>query len=147
MSLQVSNAFKVAFANFFKEQFDGGEFRIFTGAAPAYSDLAETGTLLGKIRREDSGPIDFTVSGPYVIKGITDSWILTVTTTGTAGYFRYVANPADGGGASSSLLRFDGAVSATDPSAEMQIATLALVIGHTHAIDQFIYTIPPITGV
>lgn len=147
MALQVSPAFQAAFAHFFKQQFDGGEIRVFSGTQPATSGLAESGTLLGKVRRDDGGALVLTASGPYVIKDVLATWVLTTVAAGTATWFRYVADPADAGEASNSALRFDGAISDDSVSgAEMIMENPALLDAHTYSIDQFIYTIPPIIG-
>lgn len=147
MALQVSNGFKEQFAFFFKSVFDGGEIRVFTGTQPATSDLAETGTLLGTVRRLDGSELILTASGPYIVKDILDTWLLTSIATGTAAWFRFVADPLDAGGISYNALRFDGAISMDpDSGAEMLFLDTAIVSAHTYSIDNFLYTLPPIVG-
>ncbi|HSX21500.1 MAG TPA: hypothetical protein VLE97_01845 [Gaiellaceae bacterium] len=146
MALQVSNGFKERFAIFFKETFDGGEIRVFSGAQPDTSDLAETGTLLGTVRQLDGSVLILTASGPYIVKDILADWLLTAVATGTMGWFRYVADPADAGGLSYNALRFDGAVGLPGSGAELQVDSTALVSAQSKSIDNFLYTLPPIVG-
>lgn len=147
MTLQVSNGFKEQFAAFFKGTFDGGQIRVFSGAQPATSDLAQTGTLLGTVLVDGGAALILSVNGPYIIKDVLVDWVLTTVAAGTAGWFRFVSDPMDAGGISYSAHRFDGAIS-EDPSsgAEMIMLDTALLSAHTYMIDQFFYTLPPIVG-
>ena len=147
MSLQVSNGFKEQFALFFKSKFDGSVIRVFSGTQPDHSDLAETGTLLGTITLNgvaDAGLI-FSASGPFIVKDAFASWILTTVATGTATWFRCVADSEDAGGISYSALRFDGSVSEDELSnAEMILDDTALLTGRQYQVDALVYTLPPI---
>jgi hypothetical protein len=147
MALQVSNGFKEQFAHFFKELFDGAVIRVFTGAQPEHSDLAETGTLLGEVTLNgvaDNGLV-FEASGPYVIKNPLSVWVLTTIAAGDAGWFR-ITSSADDGDVSYSALRVDGAISATPGGGEMIMNNVTVASGRTYSIDAFVYTLPPILG-
>jgi len=149
MTLQVSTETKVAVIAALKEVFDGGVIRIFTGSPPDTADDAEIGTLLGVITKNGAAGVglDFVAQGPYLIKDLFDSWMLTADVTGSMGWWRLVKDPADTGSQSFNAARIDGTIS-TDPGsgAEFIVDALGVTAGLQYSIDAFTYTIPPVVG-
>lgn len=62
--------------------------RILTGAAPANTAAAQTGTLLAELTL----PGDWAANAASGAKGLLGSWSGTVTAAGTAGYYRILDN-------------------------------------------------------
>lgn len=143
MSLQVSNGWKVLSAALAKMTFDGGVIRLFSGTQPATADLAETGTLLGEVRRFDDTPLIFDADGPYLVKPITAQWLFVAVATGTLGWFRVVSSPGDHSGVSYSLPRMDGSIGILGSGAELTTPSLSVTVGSAYSIDSFFYSIPP----
>lgn len=153
MTLQVSNKTKSQLAAAFVATFTGGRIEVYTGAQPEFADDAPSGTLLGTITTNGlptSNPAHGLVveqSGPYAIKPIEAVWRLTAIASGTAGWFRLMTEPDDGG-PSYELARVDGAIGTTiGDGIEMVLPSTAITNGSIYTLDQFTYTIPPIIGV
>lgn len=62
--------------------------RILTGAAPADTAAAQTGTLLAELTL----PADWAANAASGAKGLLGSWSGTVVVNGTAGYYRVLDN-------------------------------------------------------
>jgi hypothetical protein len=129
----------------FKALMDGGKVRIFTGAAPASPNDAESGTLLVTIQSDDVGDnlCDFDAVLPaagQIEKESTQVWSANAVATGTAGYFRYVANPADAGGSSTTEERLQGNVGTS--GSDLNMSSVNIVSGAPQTIDTFKVTIP-----
>lgn len=73
-----------------------------------------------------------TASAGQIGKDAGESWSGTVTTTGTATFFRFVA-PGDTGASSSTQKRLQGRVGVS--GAELNISSLSLTAGNTQAIN------------
>ena len=95
-----------------------GCIKVFTGQQPASADLAEQGTLLGTIT-QDGVPFQWgTGQGALHLEpGPTHgacqqvgNWKLTVTQSGTAGWWRFVGNGYDDGTDDVWQPRIDGAI-------------------------------------
>lgn len=149
MTLQVSNAHKVAVAQLFASLYTGGVIRVMSGAQPATADAAQAGTLLGVITLNGlpNAGLTFAVDGPFVAKPVGAQWRLTAVASGNAGWWRLVASPRDDGGASYTVRRVDGAIGTNPASgAELILPSLAIVAGQQYPLDSFLFTIPPILG-
>jgi len=125
----------------------------FSGSQPADCNDAETGTLLFKITVSGGAFVagtatnglnfDAPVAG-VLPKAAAETWSGTgeaAAGTGTvAGYFRFYANDYTTG-ASTTALRFDGAIS-TASTAELQMSVTTIVSGAPVTINSFNYTPP-----
>lgn len=122
---------------------------IFSGSQPANADAAATGTALLKIT-VGSGAFSHGVAtngldfdGPtagVLSKAAAESWSGLGLSDGTAGWFRFVGNPTDALGVSTTLPRIDGRVSTS--GAEMNLSTLNVVTGATVTVDSFTMSFP-----
>lgn len=120
----------------------GGKIRILTGQEPASADAAETGVLLMEITLNGGATgitLDSTASEGVIAKVPADVYKGTVSTTGTAGYFRYVA-PGDAGDLSLTAPRCQGRVALA--GAEMNLTSTALVLSEERALKQFAVALP-----
>lgn len=84
----------------FKTVMSSCELRIFSGAAPATADDAQTGTLLATLKDLGTNPLSFgTAVDDIIAKLETQTWMTSsVTAAGTATHFRLVL-PSDSGAA------------------------------------------------
>ena len=73
-----------------------------------------------------------------------ETWQDTGIAAGVAGYFRFVANPTDGGGGSTTLPRIDGSVGTS--GADLNMSNTTIAIGATYTIDSFKLTLPEYYG-
>jgi hypothetical protein len=126
---------------------------LYSGTQPADCDAIETGTLLCKITLASGAftggvgtngiNFDAPVAG-VLSKAAGETWSgngLAAAGTGTvAGWFRFYAN-AFTTGASTSAVRFDGAIS-TSSTAELQMSVTTIVDGAPVVINSFTYTPP-----
>lgn len=67
-------------------------------------------------------------------------WQAEAVATGTAGYFRFEADPSDDQGASTTLRRFDGSIATS--GADMNISSTSITSGATETINTYSITIP-----
>lgn len=127
-----------------------GKLMIYSGVQPATADAAATGTLLGEftldggawVAGEPGNGINLGVPAAGVIaKEGTETWKMTGLANGTAGYFRFVANPADNGALSTVLDRIDGSIGTTTGS-DMQLVSTAITLGYIYYINNAIFTFP-----
>lgn len=77
------------------------------------------------------------VSGVVSKSGV---WSFNGVAVGTAGWFRFIASSADGGGASTTLERLDGSIAVS--GADMNLSNIAITVGAPNTIDTFTYTAP-----
>lgn len=137
-----------------KDILKDGVIKVYSGSQPASPDDAVAGTLL----------ITFTVSsGAFVagafgnglefendpLEGVIEKasgevWSGVAVATGTAGWFRFVGNATDAGGASTTLPRIDGSVGTS--GSDLNFGSTAIVLGRTYTIDSFILTLPEYYG-
>ncbi|WP_333676742.1 hypothetical protein [Dyella sp.] len=154
MALNLSTAFKQlllgphAFADIFKN----GAIRVFAGTQPSSADAAEVGTLLGVITNQGApwvagqpaNGLEFQLFGSSMSIALGQNWRLSAALSGTAGWFRLVANGVDGGGDSLTLPRIDGAIGTTSAPAEMILAQPLLTAGVQYPINAFVFALPPL---
>ena len=128
------NALKTAFAN--------GVIEIRTGAMPANSDNAVTGTLLGTVTLASgaftpgtaTNGINFAPTTTRVLsKAAAETWSFDAIATGTAGWARFKGNGVDAGGASTTLPRLDMTIGVS--SGDMRLATVAIVSGAPNVVQ------------
>lgn len=109
-----STGLKAAMAN--------GVIRIYSGAQPANADSAVQGTLLAEITVDGgafshgspTNGLNFDDPANALLqKAAAETWRGVGLANGSAGWFRFCANPADAGGASTTLARIDGSVAKT----------------------------------
>lgn len=127
-----------------KEAMADGVIRIYSGAQPATPNLAVSGTLLLEVTKDGGAFVhgaatngiefDAPVSG-VLSKAAGETWRGSGLVAGTAGWFRFCANPTDAGGASTSLARIDGSVGKT--GADLNLSTTAIGVGVPTTIDVF----------
>ena len=127
----------------FKGSLDAGVIKIYTGAQPANADAAATGTLLGTVTI-DAGttfPADYinfdAPSGGVIAKAAAENWKFNGSADGTAGWFRYIGDPAsdDGSSQSTTYPRLDGSVAKT--GGDLNLSNTAIVTAAPHTVDVF----------
>lgn len=123
-----------------------GCIKIFTGKPPLTADMAEQGTLLGTVTQ---GGLPFTpgatqgglqlTPGPYDGACQNDGdWVLNVTASGKAGWWRFVWNDPDGGTGVEFTPRIDGKM-----GEGLWLPNKDLVQGGSLVITSFVFLIPP----
>jgi hypothetical protein len=140
MAIRMSTGLKnaVLFSSPLISALSFGAIEIYTGSQPASANDAPTGTLLGMITRDGltwtegntQGGLTFTaVPGlSYLIKPSSQTWTLTVTTGGTAGWWRFRSNDdAD--------VCLHGSITA--PYQELFIGDPVVSVGETRTINSF----------
>lgn len=155
MTVNVSTNFKAQILGpkSFAQIFNQGRILVYSGAQPASADFPVTGTLLGQITNlglpwlpsSSEGGLLFGLTGAWAAKDLSQSWVLASSVAGTAGWFRLVGAGADSGDLSYNAPRIDGTVRA-DGNGDMNLETIALTAGYKLPIQQFLFTLPPITG-
>lgn len=156
MAVYVSSSFAEAILgpSSFESLFNNGSIEIRTGTQPATADSAATGTLIGRITRDGgtwsagnpANGLNFIRDGRFAAKNPSHTWVLTGSATGTAGWFRLVANSADTGGASVTNHRIDGTIGTLQDEGDfqMRLPTLAINASFSININQWWYAIPPL---
>lgn len=152
MSLQVSTKFKELILGpySFKEIFDGGCIKLFAEPQPATADLEDPGAVLAVVTLNglewspSANGLIFAQSGPYIVKAIGGSWVLSGLGTGTAQCFRLISNAGDTGEASIDYPRIDGRVGTVN--AEMILPSTSITEGQSNELSGFFFTIPPVLG-
>lgn len=148
MSFQYSTKCFNAMLGALDTQFTNGVIELRTGSQPANPDSASTGTLIGTA----------TLSGGAFVPGVStnglnfatpvlnvmgkesaETWKFTAVAAGSIGYFRFVGNATDAGGASTVLPRIDGSVGVTSGDARTSKVTYAL--NEIGTIDSFNITL------
>lgn len=130
-----------------------GVLRIYSGSQPTTADSAVSGTLLLEIT-EDAGAfvagafdngLEFgDASSASISKSSSETWQDAGIASGTAGWWRFCANPSDAGAASTTHARIDGNVGTS--GADLNMSTVAVVAGSTYTIDTFTYNLPAYYG-
>lgn len=137
-----------------KDIMKDGKLMIYSGAQPSSPDSAVAGTLLLEITSASGAWVagafgnglefeDDPTAGE-IEKSASETWSGVCVAAGTAGWFRFVANPTDAGAASTTLPRIDGSIGVS--GADMNISNTVLVVGRTYTIDTFVLTLPEYYG-
>ena len=126
-----------------------GSIAMYSGSPPASPDAAFTGTFLGRVT---AGGVGWTAGSPTggintaapasgtptMSKEAAENWVFTCSTTGTIGWGRYVANPTDAGGASTTLPRMDFDVGLTGSGAACTMTKVTFTtVGETGTVQTF----------
>jgi len=135
-------------ANGLAEAMTDGVIEIYSGTQPADADSAETGTLLCVITESGGAftggvatnglELDTPVDG-VIDKEAAETWQGDNVATGTAGWFRYHANPFTKG-ASTTAVRVDGACATS--GSQMNLSSTSLTSGITTTVDSVAITMP-----
>ena len=133
----------------FKDVFRNGVLRIYSGSQPADPDDAASGTLLLEVtvdggtfaHGDDANALNWADAVLGVIqKEGGDTWKAAGLADGTAGWFRFCANPTDAGGSSTSLARVDGSVGTS--GADLLLVSTAIVTSDIYYINSAQFTLP-----
>lgn len=136
-----------------KDIFQDGVLRIYSGTQPSDADQAVAGTMLLEISEsggafgagEFANGLEFGAAASGAIsKAVAETWQDLGIAAGTAGWFRFCANPTDAGGASTSLPRIDGSIGTS--GADLNMSSTSIVVGSTYTIDTFTLTMPEYYG-
>ncbi len=125
-----------------------GYIMIYSGSQPANGDTAHGSTELVKITvssgawvaGQEANGLEFQVSASGEIEKNSDTWSGVGLYAATAGWFRFYANAADAGGASTTLPRFDGTVGTS--GADLNMSSTSITVASTYTIDSFKLTLP-----
>ena len=124
-----------------------------TGPQPAGANAAVTGSLIARISRDGvpwvagspDGGLRFTAADRYMSKDPTHVWRLIGLGTGTAGWFRLIANAYDDGGDSLILPRIDGVVGLVGGGdVQLFLPSLGITPSTDITIESWVYGIPPL---
>lgn len=124
-----------------------GVIRIYTGAQPLSADDAVQGTLLMEVTVDGgtfvhgsptNGLALDAAADKAISKAAAETWRGTGLANGTAGWFRFCANPVDSGGSSTTLARIDGTCAKT--GGDMVMSSVTIVIGQPNTVDTFTIT-------
>lgn len=127
-----------------KTDLANGVIQFYTGAQPTSPDAAVTGTYLGKATLAGgawtagtaTNGLNFgTVGSAAVDKATAEEWKFVCETAGTIGWARFVGNPVDAGGSSTTLPRLDFSVGIA--SGDAQMAKVTYAVGETGVIQSF----------
>jgi hypothetical protein len=133
MTLRLNTALRNVLADTFGTAFDvDGRINFYTGAQPATADAAPTGTLLATI----SLAADAFAAASAGVAAAAAIPNVTALASGTPGWFR-LYKAADGAGASSTLKRMDGSVTATGGGGDMTFDNINWVLGGVEAVTAF----------
>ena len=136
-----------------KDVFQDGELRIYSGSQPSSPDAAVSGTLLLEISESAAAwaagafanGLEFgDAASGAISKAAAEIWQDAGIAAGTAGWFRFIANPADAGAASTTLPRIDGSVGTS--GADLNMSSTTITVGATYTIDTFTLTLPEYYG-
>jgi len=137
-----------------KDVMKDGKLLIYSGSQPSSPDDAASGTLLITITESggtfshgsaDNGlEFEDDPTDGEMEKDSSETWQGTAVATGTAGWFRFVANPTDDLAASTTLPRIDGSIGIS--GADLNISNTSIVSGRTYTIDTFTLTLPEYYG-
>lgn len=151
MTLQVSTRFKELLLgpHSFEDIFNGGRIVLYTGTQPNSADLPVDGVAVGEVSLNGtpwapggaSGGLLFERTGVWLSKPAAATWLLRGLDTGAATWFRLYAAAADAGGLSYANARIDGAM-----VEDFVLPAYTLVPATSVHIQQFLLTIPPVTG-
>lgn len=139
----------VAHGGSFKDLFEYGCMRIYSGSQPSSADDAESGTLLVEITKSSG-----TLTAGHAANGLQFAaaassgtlsklsgqvWSGVAGNTATAGYFRFYTNSKDTG-AGTDKTRFDGAVAIS--GGQLNMSSTSITASATVTIDSFAITMP-----
>jgi hypothetical protein len=157
MALNCSTGFRdrILGPSSFESIFHRGCIEVRNGPQPASADAPASGVLLGRITA-GGGPwahgggtngLLFVKTGAIVVNDPLQEWRLTGEVTGTARWFRLVANPFDPGGQSITHPRIDGAIGLLDAVGDYQMLLPLVTISATTSIviPSFLFALPPLT--
>lgn len=133
-----------------RDIFKDGVLRIYSGSQPASADAAFGATLLCSISLASgtftpgavTNGLEFGAASGGAISKESGVWSGTNAATGTAGWFRLMANATDASGLDSSYLypRIDGSIGTS--GADLNLGSTSLTSGATLTIDTFTITLP-----
>ena len=136
-----------------KDVMRDGIINVYSGTQPSSPDDAVAGTLLLTVTVA-SGAF---VAGAFAnglefeddpldgeLEKNSDVWSGVGLVAGTAGWFRFVANPADAGAVSTVLPRIDGSMGLS--GADLNMPNTQISVGNTYTIDAFKLTLPEYYG-
>lgn len=143
MATRISTGARNALADTVGGWFNGGTLTIYgndgTGQ-PASADDTEVGggTVLAVITL----PADAFAAAASGVIALAGTWQdASADATGTAQWFRFTAT-GDAGGASTTAIRVDGAITATGGGGELQLVSTSLTATQPFEITAFTVTIP-----
>ena len=141
MTTIVSSGFKAGILGpqSFEQLMDGGIIRLYSGTQPDSADDAVPGPSVELGTIDSSGGLQYARAGGTVVKAAFQAWTLQGIATGTLGWFRIYANPADDGSASLSAVRIDGTIG---PSGEMRLPAYTVTPDTTRVVDNFGFSLP-----
>lgn len=146
MTMKMNTGLKNNLLDDLAARLGGGVIRVFSGAQPSSSDLAETGTHLLTITLGAGAFVADTGSGStngltfdaaadgVLSKAAAETWAGDGIADGIAGWFRFYP-AADGMGASSTKDRYDGYVSTS--GAELNLSSTTVVTGARTTVTDF----------
>ena len=147
MTVRLSTQNRTALAQAFATTFANGVIEIYSGAQPASSDAAVTGTLLGTVTLSSgaftAGSATNGLTFATAANGVVSKsgvWSFNGSAAGTAGWFRLKGNGVDGGTLSTSLPRLDGSISTS--GADLNLSNITIAVGSPNTIDTFNWTVP-----
>lgn len=132
-----------------KDVFRNGCLWIYSGSQPATADTAASGTQLVKVtvgsgafaHGAEANGLEFDAAASGAISKCADeTWSGVGLADGTAGWFRFVANPTDALGVSTVLPRIDGSIGTS--GANLNMSSTTIVTDATYTIDTFTLTLP-----
>jgi hypothetical protein len=136
-----------------KDVMRDGVIKIYSGSQPSSADAAVTGTLLMTVSVGSGAWVAGTATyglefeddptGGEIEKN-SETWSGVGLADGTAGWFRFIANPTDDGTSSTTLPRIDGSVGTA--GSDLVMASTSIVTGRTTTIDAFKITLPAYYG-
>lgn len=163
MALNMSTGFVAGILgpSSFDQIFHDGAIEIRSGAQPATADAAASGHLLGRITNNGgawvpgvpANGIRWIRSGRYAFASPSQAWALMGLASGTAGWFRMVANQYDDGGDSTLAPRIDGAIGLLQEldapaagDAQLYLPSLLITPGAALQIGESVwFTFPPLS--
>lgn len=151
MTVMVSTRFKelILGPNSFESIFNGGRIVLYTGNKPATPDMPVDGVAVGEVSLNGtpwapggaSGGLLFQRTGVWISKPPAATWLLRGIDTGAATWFRLYAAAADAGGLSYAHARIDGQM-----GVDFMLPSYTLLPDTAVQIQQFLLTLPPVTG-
>lgn len=136
-----------------RDVFQHGVLKIYSGSQPAGADSAATGTLLLTVSVSSgafahgaftNGLTFGDAASGAIDKAAGETWSGAAVASGTAGWFRFVANPTDSAAASTDLPRIDGNIGTS--GADLNMSSTTITAGRTYTIDDFTLTLPAYYG-
>lgn len=141
-------------ATSFASIFLDGAIEIRTGSQPATADDAATGTLVAMITKDGAAwtagsptnGLQFSQDGPRMVSDPAQVWTLQGSGTGTAGWFRLLANTPDPGGFSLTAPRIDGRIDLLGSLMDCQLylPTVSISPSTSIVVPYWWYGLPPL---